>query len=46
MQEYGLTPELRAMSHVWKAAQGDAHVVAAKGAPEAIIDLCHLDVGA
>jgi Ca2+-transporting ATPase len=43
MHEYGLTPELRAMSHVWKAVDGAAHVVAAKGAPEAIIDLCHLD---
>jgi Ca2+-transporting ATPase len=43
MREYGLTPQLRAMSHVWRATQGDAHVVAAKGAPEAIIDLCHLD---
>ncbi|WP_020508387.1 HAD-IC family P-type ATPase [Lamprocystis purpurea] len=43
VQEYGLTPELRAMSQVWKAADGAAHVVAAKGAPEAIIDLCHLD---
>ncbi len=43
MQEYGLTPELRAMSHVWKAVDGEAHVVAAKGAPEAIVDLCHLD---
>ncbi len=42
MQEYGLTPELRAMSHVWRAVAGDAHVVAAKGAPEAIVDLCHL----
>ncbi|MEO8119675.1 MAG: cation-translocating P-type ATPase, partial [Rhodoferax sp.] len=41
--EYGLTPELRAMSHVWKALAGESHVVAAKGAPEAIIDLCHLD---
>jgi P-type Ca2+ transporter type 2C len=41
-QEYGLTPELRAMSHVWRATKGDAHVVAAKGAPEAIVDLCHL----
>ncbi|MDO9195485.1 MAG: cation-translocating P-type ATPase [Rhodoferax sp.] len=46
MQEYGLTPELRAMSHVWKAVAGEAHVVAAKGAPEAIIDLCHLDAPA
>jgi len=46
MQTYGLTPELRAMSHVWRARVGDAHVVAAKGAPEAIVDLCHLDAGA
>ena len=43
VREYGLTPALRAMSHVWKAVDGEAHVVAAKGAPEAIIDLCHLD---
>jgi Ca2+-transporting ATPase len=42
MREYGLTPELRAMAHVWKAVGSDVHVVAAKGAPEAIIDLCHL----
>ena len=46
MQAYGLTPELRAMSHVWRAVDGEAHVVAAKGAPEAIVDLCHLDAGA
>jgi len=46
MQTYGLTPELRAMSHVWRARGGDAHVVAAKGAPEAIVDLCHLDSAA
>ncbi|HCY14505.1 MAG: ATPase [Curvibacter sp. GWA2_64_110] len=42
-QEYGLTPELRAMARVWKAVEGEAHVVAAKGASEAIMDLCHLD---
>lgn len=46
MQAYGLTPELRAMSHVWRATVGDAHVVAAKGAPEAIMDLCHMDSAA
>ena len=47
-QEYGLTPQLRAMSHVWQALESDGqgHVVAAKGAPEAIIDLCHLDTAA
>ncbi len=43
VHEYGLTPELRAMSHVWKAVDSAAYVVAAKGAPEAIVDLCHLD---
>jgi len=43
MQEYGLTTQLRAMAHVWRATQGADYVVAAKGAPEAIIDLCHLD---
>jgi Ca2+-transporting ATPase len=46
MQEYGLTPQLRAMAHVWKATQGGAFVVAAKGAPEAIVELCHLDAAA
>ena len=43
VQEYGLTPQLRAMSHVWRAVQGEDHVVAAQGAPEAVMDLCHLD---
>jgi Ca2+-transporting ATPase len=45
-REYGLTPQLRAMSHVWRAVKGEAHVVAAKGSPEAIADLCHLDAAA
>ncbi len=40
--EYSLTPELRAMARIWKAVEGEAHVVAAKGASEAIVDLCHL----
>ena len=42
-QEYPLTPELRAMAHAWKATGRDDYVVAAKGAPEAVVDLCHLD---
>lgn len=45
-QHYGLTPELRAMAQVWQAVDGAAHVVAAKGAPEAIVDLCHMDASA
>ncbi len=44
VQAYGLRPGLLAMSHVWRAADNRAEfVIAAKGAPEAIIDLCHLD---
>lgn len=41
--EYALSPELLALSHVWKALDRDDYVVSAKGAPEAIADLCHLD---
>ena len=41
--EYSLSPELLALSHVWKARDSDEYVVAAKGAPEAIADLCHMD---
>ena len=42
--EYALSPELLALSRVWKAVDRDDYVVAAKGAPEAIADLCHFDV--
>ncbi|MCA3237824.1 MAG: cation-translocating P-type ATPase [Curvibacter sp.] len=45
VQEYALSPGLRAMAHVWRGQGQGAHVVAAKGSPEAIIDLCHLDAG-
>jgi P-type Ca2+ transporter type 2C len=41
--EYALDPGMLAMSHVWKAVDRDEYVVAAKGAPEAIANLCHLD---
>ena len=42
VHEYSLTPQLLAMSHVWRGDGHEHHLVAAKGAPEAIIDLCHL----
>ena len=42
-REYPLSRELLAMSHVWRAPRGAGWIVAAKGAPEAIVDLCHLD---
>lgn len=40
---YGLTPELLAMSNMWRAEAGAPLVIAAKGAPEAIAGLCGLD---
>jgi Ca2+-transporting ATPase len=41
VREYPLSPGLLAVTHVW--SDGTRRVVATKGAPEAIIDLCHLD---
>lgn len=40
--EYELTPEMLAMSHLWRIPEHAHHAVATKGAPEAIADLCHL----
>ncbi|MDH4234908.1 MAG: cation-translocating P-type ATPase, partial [Gallionella sp.] len=44
VHEYSLSPELLAMSHVWRGEGEARHTVATKGAPEAVIDLCHLPV--
>ncbi len=41
-QEYPLSRDLLAMSCVWESPQGEL-TVAAKGAPEAIAELCHFD---
>jgi Ca2+-transporting ATPase len=46
VREYPLSPELLALSHVWRSPGGQEYVIAAKGAPEAIADLCHLDTAA
>ncbi len=43
LYEYPLSPNLIAMSHVWQSRDGQDYVIAAKGAPEAIADLCHFD---
>ncbi|HLI80738.1 MAG TPA: HAD-IC family P-type ATPase, partial [Candidatus Binataceae bacterium] len=40
--EYELSTELLAVTHIWKAPEHQAYVVAAKGAPEAIAKLCDL----
>jgi Ca2+-transporting ATPase len=43
IQEYPLSPELLAMSNVWRSPDGNDFIIAAKGAPEAVIDLCHFN---
>jgi Ca2+-transporting ATPase len=42
-QEYPLTRSMLAVSHLFRDGATHGHVVAAKGAPEAIAELCHLD---
>ncbi|MEI6644776.1 MAG: cation-translocating P-type ATPase [bacterium] len=42
-REYPLSKELLAMSRVWTSRDGNDLIIAAKGAPEAIADLCHFD---
>ncbi len=46
VRAYPLSRELLALSHVWRARGGHDYVIAVKGAPEAIADLCHLDEAA
>ena len=43
VQSYALSPQLKAMSHVWQFDDSLNRVVSAKGAPEAVMDLCHLN---
>jgi Ca2+-transporting ATPase len=42
--EYGLRPDLLAVTNIWETADGARLLAAAKGAPEAIADLCNLPV--
>lgn len=41
-REYPLSEDLLALSHVWKAPSKDDYLIACKGAPETIAQLCHL----
>lgn len=43
VDDYPLSGEMLAMSRVWQSPDRNARMIAAKGAPEAIVDLCHLD---
>jgi P-type Ca2+ transporter type 2C len=47
VREYELQPGFLVMSRAWRDETGprgpaEAHILAAKGAPEAVVDLCHL----
>lgn len=42
VSEYPLSKNMLAMSRVWTSSSNKQWVIAAKGAPEAIADLCHL----
>ena len=42
VKEYPLSKELLALSNVWKGEESGNYIIASKGAPEAVIDLCHL----
>lgn len=42
IKQYPLSKELLAMSQVWQPSTKPDYVVAAKGSPEAIMELCHL----
>jgi P-type Ca2+ transporter type 2C len=42
VRAYPLSPELLVMSHVWRSRADGRRLIAAKGAPEAIADLCGL----
>jgi Ca2+-transporting ATPase len=43
IEEYPLSREIRALSNAWETPDGEGYMVSAKGAPEAIADLCHLN---
>ncbi|HOV82637.1 MAG TPA: cation-translocating P-type ATPase [Methanothrix sp.] len=42
VREYPLSKKLLAMSRVWRSPSRREYVIAAKGAPEAVMELCHL----
>lgn len=42
LHSYGLRPELPATTNIWSSAENVTAIAHAKGAPEAIAELCHL----
>jgi P-type Ca2+ transporter type 2C len=44
VKEYPLSKELLALSRAWQSPDKEDVIVAAKGAPEAILNLCHVSI--
>ncbi len=44
LHAYGLRPDLLAVTQIWSSTSSKKHIVAAKGAPEAIAGLCRMSV--
>ncbi|MBI3581297.1 MAG: cation-translocating P-type ATPase [Nitrospinae bacterium] len=42
VREYPISRRLLAFTNVWRKSADGGHVIATKGAPEAVADLCHL----
>lgn len=42
VRTYPLSPEQLSVAHIWEPQDSDSYIVAAKGAPEAIAELCAL----
>lgn len=42
IREYDLTPELLAVTHVWRTGAAGPYAVAVKGAPETVLGLCRI----
>lgn len=42
VKEYPLSKKITALSHIWESPDQNHFVIAAKGAPESIIELCHM----
>ncbi len=43
VHSYPLSEKMLALTQVWRPPESAEYVIAAKGAPEAIADLCHID---
>ncbi len=43
VREYPLSKDMFAVTHIWQSPDTKKHIVVSKGAPEAILALCHTD---